>query len=226
MLLLMRTPDSDRVRGPVRLRDFVSTCRRHWPGPILLVNISFGVCMTAPFVFVASFIDQVPVEIPGISVIGLFFWCYAGLAIGIRLLLRRLPDRIGSGRVLAVGALAMALGMTSYCLVDSLHPWRIVVPALMCGAGHGLMFHTMTSLTLHSFPIEVRGTGSALGLMMLDLGLLGGAPVLGLIGEHFGYSAMFVSMGVCCALSLVPCAITHLKPAVSEPSVAAASKNL
>jgi predicted MFS family arabinose efflux permease len=71
----------------------------------------------------------------------------------------------------------------------------IVVPALITGTGHGLMFHTMTSITVESFPSEVRGTGSALALMMLDFGTIAGAPVLGQIADRFGFDWMFTAIG-------------------------------
>jgi MFS family permease len=145
----------------------------------------------------------------------MFFWCYAGLAIFLRVGLRRLPDRIGPKRVLAVGALLMSAGMCSYSLVDSSHSWLIIVPALLCGAVHGLMFHTMTSLNLQWFPIELRGTGSSLALMMLDLGMIGGAPILGIIGEFFGYATMFVSIGGFCFLSLLVYGRSHHRPAIA-----------
>ncbi len=215
LLLLLRPPKNARVRGPVHLSEFVAICRRYWPGTILLINVAFGVCMTAPFVFVASFVDEVPVRMGGISVIGMFFWCYAGLAIFLRVGLRRLPDQIGSKKVLAAGSLLMSVGMFSYALVDQSHSWSIIVPALLCGAGHGLMFHTMTSLTLQWFPIELRGTGSSLALMMLDLGMIGGAPILGIIGELFGYTTMFVSIGCFCFLSLLVYATSHHRPAAA-----------
>ena len=70
-----------------------------------------------------------------------------------------------------------------------------MVPAILTGTGHGLMFHTMTSLTLENYPMAVRGSGSALALMMLDLGTIVGAPVLGLIGERFGFAILFGSIG-------------------------------
>ena len=93
--------------------------------------------------------------------------------------------------------LIMAAGMFCYGLVDAANPWMIVVPALVTGTAHGLMFHTMMSLTIESFPSDVRGTGSALSLMMLDLGLIAGAPVLGQIADSFGFNWMFASIGAC-----------------------------
>lgn len=197
VFLLQDTSTHERTPS-LRLSDFARVVKQYWPGMILLVDFAFGVCMTAPFIFVASFIDHTSLQIPNVSVIGLFFFCYAGLAIVVRLGSRRLPDRIGSGRVLMVGMCFMSCGMFSFSWVTPERTWMIVVPALLTGTGHSLMFHTMISLTLRQFPGSVRGTGSALALMMLDSGTIAGSPVLGLIGEHYGYHVLFGTIGWLC----------------------------
>jgi len=195
-LYFLRPTSSERTNSSVRLADFVTTTREYWPGMILLVDLAFGVCMAGPFVFVASFIDQASLRIVGVSVIGLFFLFYASTGIMLRLTLRRLPERIGNRKVLLAGMLLMSAGMFCFALVDAKHTWMIIFPAMLTGAGHGLMFHTMTSLTLDKFPSAVRGSGSALALMMLDLGTIVGAPVLGLIGERYGFPTLFAAIGV------------------------------
>ncbi len=175
LLCFLTAPAGQRDKSAVRFMDFVRTTRRHWPGTILLVDLAFGVCMTVPFVFLASYVDQKSLRISGISVIGLFFWCYAGWGLTVRVTLRRLPEQLGRRKLLLVGMLFMSVGMFCFWLVDANTPWMIVIPALITGTGHGLMFHTMTSLTIEPFPASVRGTGSALALMMLDVGTIAGA---------------------------------------------------
>lgn len=197
LLLLTLRPSAARgERKSLHLKDFFATTRKHWPGTILVVDFAFGVCMAGPFVFAASYIDDAPLELNGVSELGFFFWCYASVGIATRLTLRRLPDLVGPRPVLLVGTVIMALGMFAYCFVSSSTPWLLAVPAVITGIGHGLMFHTMTSLTIQPFPLEVRGTGSALALMMLDLGMFLGSPILGLIGDLYGYSALFCSIAV------------------------------
>ena len=195
LLYFLRPTVNEGSKSSLRLADFILSPRRYWPGSILLVDFAFGVCMTAPFVFVASFIDRESLDMPGVSVIGLFFLFYAGIAIIVRLLSRRLPDRIGSAKVLLGGVLLMSVGMFCFSMVHQGNPWLISIPALLTGAGHSLMFHTMTSLTLQPFPVAVRGTGSAIALMMLDLGTFLGAPVLGFVGEAYGFSILFATIG-------------------------------
>lgn len=215
-LYFLRPTDSEGSKSSVKLAEFLSVTRQHWPGMILLADFAFGVCMAAPFIFVASFIDRAKLHIDGVSVIGLFFLCYAGLGIVVRVSSRRLPDRIGARKVLLVGMFIMSIGMCCFGFVDAQHSWMIIVPALLTGAGHSLMFHTMVSLTLETFPNAVRGTGSALALIMLDLGTLVGAPVLGFIGEYFGFGVLFGSIGVFCLLSAITYGATGVRLAAIQ----------
>ena len=128
LLYFLRPTVNEGSRSSLRLSDFVQITRRHWPGSILLVDFAFGVCMTAPFVFVASFIDRESLDMPGVSVIGVFFLFYAGIAIVVRLSSRRLPDRIGSTKVLLCGVILMSIGMFFFGLVLAGHPWLISIP--------------------------------------------------------------------------------------------------
>ena len=198
LLCFVKTPDGQGREMPVRLADFAGTVWRYWPGPILLIDLAFGVCMTAPFIFLTTYVDQVPLKIEGLSLVGLFFWCYAGWGVIVRVTLRRVPERCGRRKVLLVGVTFMSIGMLCYALVGADHPWMIVVPALLTGTAHALLFHTMTSLTIESFPSEVRGTGTSLALMMMDLGMIAGAPILAQIASHFDFTRMFTTIAVVC----------------------------
>ncbi len=198
LLLMLPKPQYEQRSRAVGLKDFVRTVRQYWPGMILLVNCVFGLCMTVPFVFLSKYIDEVGLSINGVSEIGLFFWCYSGIGLSFRIGLRRLPERVGRRKVLLAGMLVMGTGMLCYLLVTPANALMLVVPALICGTGHGLMFHTGTSLLLEPIPNEFRGTGSALSLMMLDFGMICGAPVLGHIADTFGYDWLFITVGTSC----------------------------
>ena len=199
-LFLLRPSQRSGQNTPITIGEFARTCKEYWPGSIVLVDFAFGVCMTVPFIFMASFIDKTGLSIAGVSELGLFFIFYAGTATVVRFSSRRLPDRLGNARVLMFGMAFMSIGMWTFVIVDASEPWKMLIPAVLCGVGHGLMFHTMTSLTLRTFPAEFRGAGSTLALMMLDLGTIIGAPVLGRIGEAFEFSTLFVTAGTTCVL--------------------------
>ncbi|RMF44810.1 MAG: MFS transporter [Planctomycetota bacterium] len=198
LLTKLRSPEMDGPVRSVRLTDFIRTVWRYWPGAILLVDFAFGVAMTCPLIFLASFIDQAPLQMGNLSMLGVFFTCYAGWAIALRIGMRRWPEVYGPRPVLIGGMLFMALAMFAFLLVDASRPWLLLLPAVLGGTGHALTFHTMTSLTLDPFPPQYRGTASALALMMLDMGTFVGAPVLGKLGQVAGFNSLFAAVGVTC----------------------------
>lgn len=201
LLGFLRIPVGRQRSSSLKLRDFLHTVRVSWPGTILLVLAMFGLCMSVPFGFLASFVDGGGDGSQSRSTVSLFFLGYAGWGLVLRLWTRRVPDRIGRRRVLVLGILIFAVGMFSFVLVDHSRTWTILVPGVLCGTGHSLSFHTMTSLAIDGFPLERRGIGSALSLMALDAGLIGGAPVLGLIADTRGFPALFVVLGAVCLLT-------------------------
>lgn len=193
LLYFLRPTPVRSSHSPIELREFFRVVRAYWPGSVLLVNVVFGLCMTIPFVFLAQYVDEI-----GLRRIGIFFVAYSAWGLCIRLGLRRLPEVLGRRPVLLVGLLFFGLGMFAFYLVDSRHPMWIVVPAIICGTGHGLTFHTMVGLTLEPFPIEYHGTGSVLALMHLDLGTVGGAPFLGAVANQLGINWIFAIVGLAC----------------------------
>ncbi|MFP6703389.1 MAG: MFS transporter [Planctomycetaceae bacterium] len=192
LLMLVRPAETEPGRGSIRFLEFLKTTRRHWPGTVVLMQVTFGLCVTVPFVFLTKFVDDTGLANTGFSKVSLFFICYAGWGLTLRIVFRRTPDRLGRRKVLLVGAVTMSLGMLSFLMVDPDHATLIVVPALLCGTGHSLMYHTCTSLFLDSFPTDVRGAGSGLSMVALDIGSVGGAQLLGEVAHRFGYNLLFL----------------------------------
>jgi MFS family permease len=206
-LLLLSLPEqkSSEQTGRFRFLDFVECSRRYWPGAICLVQLAFGMCMTVPFVFMTRFVDEIGAAHSGDfrdSAVSWFFACYAGCGLVVRLSSRRIPDRIGRRKVLLAGCLTMGIGMLIFSRMDVANPWLLlIVSALICGTGHALMFHTATALFLEPFPPEKRGVGAALALMVMDIGMVGGAPLLGIIAEQFGYGTVFLTVAGSCFIA-------------------------
>jgi MFS family permease len=196
LFLLKPTPREHRS-SPVRLADFVRSVRQYWPGSVLIVQFVFGICLAVPFVFLSHLADDLGLATEGRSPVGRFFFGYAIIAIAIRVLFRRIPDRFGRRKILILGLAMETAGMGSFLLVTSGRIEDLLLPGILCGAGHGFAFHTMTALTLDRFPVDIRGTGSALALMVLDIGTVAGAPVLGMLANAHGYGALFIAAASC-----------------------------
>ncbi|MBP90251.1 MAG: hypothetical protein CMJ64_26675 [Planctomycetaceae bacterium] len=196
LLLFLKKPESEARRRSTGLSEFVQTARKYWPGTIFFVQATFGLCMTIPLVFLTKYIDDVGLDGKGFSLASLFFMSYATWGLTLRLILRRTPERFGRRKMLLAGSVVMGVGMLSFLLVDAEHASRIVIPALLCGTGHSLMYHTCTALLLEPFPDEVRGVGSALSMIAMDLGTIAGSQILGEIAFRFGYNALFVTVAL------------------------------
>jgi MFS family permease len=209
ILLFVQSPKTNTVRAANSISGFLTTTLRYWPGPIVNVLFVFGICITAPFVFLASFVDKTPLIIGDYSVMGIFFLCYGGWGLFLRIAWRRLPDRVGPRKVLIAGLVFMTAGMFAYGIVSEARPWLIIVPALLTGTGHSFMYHSMASLAIEPFPREYRGTGSALLSIVMDSGILIGATTLGIIGERFGFTWLFFTIGIACVLSGTHYALSH-----------------
>jgi MFS family permease len=196
LLLAFLPAQQGRTASAGGLRRFFASVWQYFPGTILVVNCAFGLCMTVPFIFLAKFVDDEHLVLENLSIIGVFFWAYAGWGLTVRVALRRVPDQLGRRRVLLAGMLLMGIGMFCFLPIDASRPAWIILPALLCGTGHALMFHCMMALTVEPFPDELRGTGSSLALMSLDLGLVAGSPILAMVVAWQGsYDALFVTVG-------------------------------
>ena len=204
LLLLINRTSLPRRAEPVRGRVLRQSLRDYWPGSILLVNMSFGVALTVPLVFLARFIDDSHLQLSWMSEIGVFFLCYCVLGASIRVFFRSLPERFGRRKVLIAGVFVMACGMLSFLWVDENSAGLLAVSGLLCGAGHSFMFHTGLSLAIESFPREYRGTGATLSLMVQDFGTIAWAPILGLLAENHGYNCLFAVIAlVCVAVGII-----------------------
>lgn len=193
VLMTWLRPTRRSADAPYRSPSFIPLVRRHWPGRILLVDAAFGVCMVGIFVFVAKFVDAV-----GLVDLGPFFVVYAGWGLSLRLGLARIGERWGERTVVVIGLVAFAIGMASFNLVVADKPWRLMIPALLCGTGHALVFHHMVALTIRPFPESSQGVGSVLALMLLDAGQVAGAPVLGGIAYYLGFGWVYHVVSVVC----------------------------
>lgn len=164
---------------------FKSLARLHLR-PIWLVTFVFGTGLAAYFTFLRTFVDET-----GLGSVGLFFACYAGIAIFLRLTVGWLPDRFGDKVVLAPALLALALGLTMLAVASA--DAHVAVAGLLAGTGHGFAFPILYSLTVTRSKPADRGSGIAIYTALFDVGALIGGPLWGYLIERLDYSGMFVS---------------------------------
>ncbi|MBT8212494.1 MAG: MFS transporter [Acidimicrobiia bacterium] len=164
---------------------FKSLARSHLR-PIWFVTLVFGTGLAAYFTFLRTFIDE-----SGLGSVGLFFACYAGIAIALRVTVGWLPDRFGDKVVLAPALLAVALGLAMLSIAST--DAHIAIAGLLAGTGHGFAFPILYSLTFTRSKFADRGSGIAIYTAMFDVGALIGGPLWGVLIERVDYSGMFVT---------------------------------
>jgi len=196
ILLVSRLREAPRVRSknPFGVDHFVADLRRYWPGAVVWVNFLFGICMIVPFRFLSRYVDAAHLESFGL---GNFFVVYAGVGICVRLSMRDWPERWGLANTVFAAMIGYGVGLASFTMADHEHPWRLLIPAMICGTCHAVWFHSLIALTIAPFPADKRGDGAVLALMMQDLGQVVSMPILGRLADvHFRY--LFIAASASC----------------------------
>ncbi|WP_010585950.1 MFS transporter [Schlesneria paludicola] len=193
VLVLTHGQDTEvRSGSPMALRLMF----RFWPGTVVLAAMTMGLGITATQTFLTRYATSQKIE-----GIGVFFTGYAISAFVFRLLVQNWSRTIGRHWMLVRGLLGHATGHLLLAFVTD--GWQFILPSIICGFGHALLFPAVVSLGSGTFPKECRGAGTAIILGFTDFGSLIYSPLLGRISDEFGFHVMYcVSSGVALATAL------------------------
>ena len=128
----------------------------------------------------------------GLHGIGTFFAAYATTGFIFRWVSRSWSASIGRHRVILLGLAGHVIGYLLLIPVKS--EWGFVLPAILHGFGHAMLFPCVVSLGAGAFPQEYRGTGTTVILAFVDLGTMISAPLLGRLIEHQGFTRTYLVM--------------------------------
>jgi MFS family permease len=173
--------------GPFRL------LFRYWPGPIIVVAVAHGTSFVVTTVFLTRY--STAMDFRGIT---MFFLPYSVTAFACRWIFRGWGTSYGRHRMVLWGLAGMAVGQSLFLTVTA--EWLLLLPAMVCGFGHALLFPAIVSIGAGRFPIQYRGSGTTLVLGFTELGTGLAAPLLGwlidqgnLEGGTRGFSWMFMA---------------------------------
>jgi MFS family permease len=209
MMLLSRPatgdPALERTAGTTSMgsgpHSTIRVVLAHWPGSILLVGAVFSMV----FCLQSLFLERLAEE-RGFYDIKLFFLTYCPTAITLRIIFRRLPERIGRTRTLLFGMTLLAVGL--FFMIGVRTQAQLILPGFLMGAGHCFIFPSMVDLAADRLPAAHRGTGTALILAAGDLGMLIGYWGLGVLIDARGFDAAVLGLALVVAAGAGVFAVT------------------
>lgn len=180
-------PTIDSEGHPERA-GFLAAVRQSDLAPLWWMTGVFAFVLTAYFTFLKTFVTET-----SIGSVGLFFSAYVAVAIGVRLFLGWLPERVGPKRVLFPAMSTLVLGFAALAAASG--SGEVLVAGMLCGVGHGFGFPILYAFVVRRAGLRDRGTAVAIFTSLFDVGTLAAGPMLGLIIAGAGYPTMFLSAG-------------------------------
>jgi ACS family D-galactonate transporter-like MFS transporter len=127
-----------------------------------------------------------------------FFWSYAGFMV----VAGWLADRHPISLVLGVGYLMWSLATFGTGFVSSFQ--SLLILRVFLGLGESVAYPVYSKIIAEQFPISQRGLPNALIDAGAKVGPAVGTMVGGLIAARYGWRMMFIVLGICSLLWLVP----------------------
>lgn len=163
----------------------------------LLGSLVFGGALGCFNTFIAPYVASA-----GLHGIGLMFALYIGCSVVVRLRIGALADRLGPARIILPALLCVGTGMLLISGL-SLGGFPLLLGAgMVIGSGHGLCYPALSTLTQLRSGTRAVGTAASVFTAAMEMGLLSGAAIAGVVAHHFGYPAAFGGAG---AVVIVGC---------------------
>jgi MFS family permease len=159
------------------------------PGLVLALEL-FG--FAALFVFSPLYAREL-----GMEGAGLVLLVNAAVLVAMRVLGRKLPDRLGAYRSATAGVSLAALGIALPAIFAS--PAGLYAGAALFGSGHALLYPALFLLAVGRAPEHERSTAVGSLKACEAIGFAAGASLLGVVASVGGYGAVF---GLAAALTL------------------------
>jgi MFS family permease len=182
-----------------------------WMGAATMVacGMGFGAVLT----FVPTFVHTI-----GLDQVAPFFVSYTAAAVGVRIVLGGLSDRVGRRRVLLPAMAVLAVAVLS--LGSARSQAALIAVGLVFGAGQGMVYPTANALMVDLSHPGNLGRVQTLFSGSFSVGVAASAFVFGAVIERFGYTAAFAAAAGCIALGIV---LSWLSPEASAAAESAAA---
>ncbi len=191
--LVLSFPLRDRPRhashGDEAPRGFLAALGQRDLLPLWWIGAVFATALACTFSFLKLFVEST-----GLGSVGGFFSAYSGAAIGMRIFLGWLPDRIGPKRVLFPSLAALTTGFALLAFAD--RGQDVLLAGALSGIGHGFTFPILFGMVVTRTREADRGSAMAIYTALFDLGVVVGAPSFGFVIGSVGFPAAFLGAAV------------------------------
>ena len=154
----------------------------------------------------------------GLDGVGSVFLLLAVVIVGIRIIGRRLPDRLGPKRASSLALVLLAIGLTIVGLWNT--PTGLYVGAAVFAVGQALAFPSLMTLAVEGAPPADRSSVVGTFTAFADVGFAVGAVSLGVVANAVGYEGVFFAAA---AASLAGLFVIARMPRSASVSTARAS---
>ncbi|GAC1437270.1 MAG: MFS transporter [Solirubrobacteraceae bacterium] len=165
------------------------------PGALRAVALP-GAALALGNVGYATFISFIVLDIGRHG--GAVITTFAATVVFTRLVLGRLPDRLGPRRTAVGAALAESAGLAVIALA---HTWWVAaLGAVLMAAGFSLLYPALALIVVDAAAARRRGAAMGLFTAFFDAGMGLGAPLAGAVAALSGYAAAFWAAAALAAL--------------------------
>lgn len=137
----------------------------------------------------------------GIHNSGVFFLFLAGGIVLSRVTSGKFVDKGYLHQVMVVALLVISLGFISFASLHSIY--FFCISALLIGIGYGTLFPALQTIYINMAPSSKRGTANSTYLTGFDLGIGIGMLLGAWLGDHFGFSKMYLFTSGACFIALI-----------------------
>src|SRR5690606_9034862 len=103
-------------------------------------------------------------------------------------------------RVVAIALFAISVVFVSFAVLHSIY--ALCVSAFIIGIGYGTLFPALQTIYINMAPNEKRGTANSTYLTGFDLGIGIGMLLGAYLGDHYGFSQMYLITAGLCLIAL------------------------
>ncbi|HNQ27776.1 MAG TPA: MFS transporter [Aquaticitalea sp.] len=137
----------------------------------------------------------------GIQNSGVFFLFLAGGIVLSRVTSGKFVDKGYLHKVMVIALLLISIGFVSFALFHSIYAF--CVSAFIIGIGYGTLFPALQTIYINMAPGSKRGTANSTYLTGFDLGIGIGMLLGAYLGDHWGFSAMYLTTAGFCLIALI-----------------------